>query len=96
MNELPAPFVEAWEQQTSGASPEALAVFLALASQNPATPASIAKRLNLPQANVLRALAELAQPTVMLISLQAERGKAGRRLASLNHRAKPLQALLQI
>jgi len=94
MSELPDAFLAAWNERAGGTSMEALAVFLTLITMAPASPAMLAKRLGLPQANILRALAELSAPTIALVAFSQESGKAGRRTVSFSESADALQSLL--
>jgi len=95
MSELPDAFIAAWHEKTAGASNEALAVFLTLVAIAPASPAMLAKRLGLPQANILRALAELSAPAIALVTFTLESGKAGRRTVLLTSNALALRSLLE-
>ena len=95
MSGLPEAFRTAWAEQAHGASKEALAIFLILALRSSASPASLSRQLGLPQANVLRALAELSAPDRALVVFSAESGMAGRRTVSLTERGQSLQSLLK-
>jgi hypothetical protein len=96
MNELPDAFLAAWFERANGASNEALAVFLTLVAIAPASTATLAKRLGLPQAKILRALAELSSPAIALVTISEGSGRSGKRTVTLTTNAVQLHSLLEL